>query len=246
MNASNNDYWVPNALIEKGEFNRVPIVVGSNRDEGNVFKDWLPRYVSTNSGLKQAWVDFTGHIVGPDLVRDMYQLYGPIANNAEFERACVGLFGDLFTCAAEDLARAASKHTEVFYYRFTQSQDWLTRLKASNYFARGFLLGRRHRDTSTWGYGLLLLGGVPHSLDLYYIFDVKSHKNDRRHIFMYHGRRISQYFMGYWGRFAHTGNPNGARGALSRSNLTEVSFPEWPRYRESQHMRHWATIGDLR
>ena len=69
----------------------------------------------------------------------------------------------------------------------------------------------------------------------YYVFDVKSRKNDRRHIFMYHGRRISQYFMGYWGRFAHTGNPNGARGALSRSNLTEVSFPEWPRYRESQH-----------
>lgn len=177
-------------------------------------------------------MDLAGHVVGPELLPSLYDTYGPVDGDRQFNTATAHLMGDvLITCPSDNFARAASKHTKVYYYRLTQEQKALTKWKAWSHLLGGFLFGKKHRITSVIGVAMAYWG-VPHGMELFHIFDVKTHKEDKSVSSMKWEKRLSKYFMGYWGQFARAGDPNGAKGSVGLHNET-LEFPTWPLYQDT-------------
>lgn len=78
----------------------------------------------------------------------------------------------------------------------------------------------------------LVLGsmGVPHALDLFFVFNTNENKEGR---FLKFGKtelQLADVFQDYWGKFAHTGSPNGftANGRL----VASPKLPEWKPFGE--------------
>lgn len=175
-------------LIAAGQFNRVPVMLGSNRDEGTLFvalshgQAGMPLTADQYSGDRGL-----GYFLpSPDLVAATQQEY-PLSGYATPGAALAAAFGDAFLgCPAIDLASKLSPFVSTYLYQF-------------NYPDASFSLP------------LDVPLGAFHSADIQFVFGRRAGG-----VLSAGERQLSDLMMGYWTRFARTGDPNAA------------TAPTWP------------------
>lgn len=174
---------LPLQVIKSGEFNRVPVLVGSNKDEGNLMLILMPGAPVATRSL---------------VTRTLRQALGPRADEilalysfADYPRpiSLVGaVFADGFGSRAFAAAEALAPHTAVYVYRFDWDDErW------------GKRLGAFHGLEIPLVFGNLKLhaGSSPLRLVLTKKAAAKAEP-------------LSEQMMSYWTNFAKTGDPNGS------------------------------------
>ncbi len=176
----------PNDALDAGMGAGVPLLLGSNKDEGNLFtKLWT---LAFNHDITEAEIaDLLPLLYTPAQITEIFAQY-PLASYAgPPEQGSAMLTDSLFACSTRHTARATSSHgVPTFLYQFT-------------------------RAFPTPLFGAI---GAAHSFELPFVFHTsiggKNVGDDED--------GLSRTMMGYWTRFAATGDPNGG-GA-----------PVWPKY----------------
>ncbi len=183
------DRWLiadrPAVLLAKGQQVKVPVLVGSNGDEGTIFVAPLQGF---DVDAYRRFIRSTFRDRADDVLARF-----PVAREADVRPALARVLGySTFVAPARRLARATSDlGSRVYLYSFTRVRPGTS----------GARLGAFHGAEIPFVFGTLsrvLRPGAP---------DVDDSD-----------RALSQAMMGYWIRFAATGDPNG-EGA-----------PAWPRY----------------
>lgn len=197
----------PNELIEQGLFNKVPIIVGTNKDEGDAF-----RHLNAFQGgsTKESFTDLVYHIVGPEYLESAVDLYsGPIDSSTTVQKAVVDFLGDgLFVCPTRNFARAVARHhREIYFYRFVQSlQTWEYLQQLLSTFWR---MGTGSDGRFEKAIGLAMASfGVSHMFDLFFVFNTEDNPDAQMLVFGDSERRLAEYFQYYWTNLAATGDPN--------------------------------------
>lgn len=111
----------PLAVIARGQHNKVPLMVGFNANEGEVF--FLEGLPFNDAEGYQRWV---GKRLGP-FADDVLALYPPHDDAYELRRSFVRLIGDrAFTWTALAAAYGATNYGPVFTYYFTRVEKPFT------------------------------------------------------------------------------------------------------------------------
>jgi len=179
------------AAFEQGKFHRVPILNGTNHDEGRLFVT-IASPGSKPLLLHQYWIA-TGLVVGARKNRQVLSQY-PYKADGTPAAAFATMFTDgMFSCPALRSDNALSKHTPVYAFEFNDPQA-VTQIKIPP--------------------GLTSLGAF-HSSGLVYIFQTPIVGLADPAEFNTAQRELSDAFSASWANFARTGNPN-ASGARWR------------------------------
>lgn len=171
----------PIESIRKGEYNRVPLIVGSNKEEGKLFVMFFP-------GLrllpKFACNQYVKRAFGEEFL-EVFEKFYPYRNYKRPLDAILDTMGDIgLGCKNFDAAEAtASVGGKVFYYRFDYNEHRLP-----NY------LGSAHSTEIPFVFGWLdfSIGKL--------LFSSKQAKK---------AQPLADAMMSYWTNFARTGDPNG-------------------------------------
>jgi para-nitrobenzyl esterase len=108
-------------MIRDGEWNKVPLLLGSNKDEGLLFVDVMFSPDITND----EYYDIIKSYVGPVLTPVVYAMYPPIAYGGA-GKALGALIGDMvFTCPTQNTAVAASYAIDTYAYLFSHTPSWV-------------------------------------------------------------------------------------------------------------------------
>jgi para-nitrobenzyl esterase len=173
---------VPLEVLKTGEFNRAPVLIGSNKDEGNLMLWLMPGApVATRGMVAKTLHKALGPRAGEILTMYSFADYHPPIS-------LVGaVFADGFGSRAFAAAEALSPHTPVYLYRFDWDEE-----------RGGKRLGAFHglEIPLVFGNLNLRLGSSPLRL-------VLTKKAARR------AEPLSEQMMSYWTNFAKTGDPNG-------------------------------------
>ncbi|RRS04108.1 carboxylesterase family protein [Aquabacterium soli] len=185
----------PGQQVRQGRFHRVPMMIGTTRDEGDLFVG-TEYHLAAFRTIRQADVEFyIGQIAGSDTSRAA-QLRSTYAAQAygSLDRAFSALLTDyFFSCDSLQETQAFSRQVPTYTYEFSETglpflfQDPLMRL------------------------------GSLHGAELIFLF--QSSKQTWPMLFWNKAQKqLSDQLIGYWGRFAATGNPNGPH------------LPSWPAF----------------
>ncbi|MCA9668879.1 MAG: carboxylesterase family protein [Myxococcales bacterium] len=187
----------PLDTLASGNFSKVPLLTGSNADEGTLFvaSDSLQ---AMDAALYRSLIE--GHFSSADAAKIVAQ-YDPASfDNKPVEAMAAVITDSIFACPTRRLARAmAAAGQPVYLYHFTHTPSIFA---AVNPFFRA-----SHTAELPSVYGTKLL--TPPTQD---------------------ERKLSDTMMGYWARFAATGDPNGD-GA-----------PSWPKYSETDEKHLELTL----
>jgi para-nitrobenzyl esterase len=169
-----------------GQFNRVPIINGSNRDEARfmIAMDELAGKVVTADKYPAEVVAVFGPLVGP-LVLAQY----PLISYANAQKALAAIQTDSsFACPVRLADRALSFYVPVFAYEFNDE-------KAPEIFL----------PPVSFPYG------AAHGSELQYLFVAEDLTHLPRHPEQLSAsqQNLSEMMIRYWTQFAKEGNPNG-------------------------------------
>ena len=172
---------LPIELIKKGEFNQVPVIVGNNRDEMNLFLIpagyyLLPGFI-IKSILKKA--------LGEELYQEVEQLYPRDKFGCMAKRTLIG-GNEAFSSRGFMSAEAISDFSTVYLYQF----DW-------DDYPLGKLMGAFHGLEIPFVFGNTRL--KRDSLRL-----VMGTKKVAKK-----AEPLAKIMMSYWANFARNGNPDG-------------------------------------
>jgi para-nitrobenzyl esterase len=183
--APHEDGWVlkesPIASLRRGQYNKVPFMVGSNHDEGRLFAaEWKVTYRQTPKAQVTAAI---ARDLGPDGPAEFDRLYPP-GNYDRAITAMVDAKGDItLGCKCFEAAEACAPTTPTYYYRFDFHDSRAPKiLGAAHAMEIPFIF-----DTIDRGVMKLLYSGA-----------------QRRQ-----ARPLVEAVMSYWTNFAKTGDPNG-------------------------------------
>jgi para-nitrobenzyl esterase len=184
-----------NAAFESGQFNRVPVIEGSTHDEFTIFgklaiEDMFPPLPASFYPLAIGlFLSQTGIQADPFAVLAQY----PLGTQTVAQGLSKIGTDAIFACPARRAAQALSQHTSTFAYEFADPN-------APQLFV----------PPATFPYGAY------HASDVQYLFDIPDLQNapDLNAT----QRQLADAMVGYWTRFAGSGNPNGG-GAV-----------QWPGY----------------
>jgi para-nitrobenzyl esterase len=209
------DGWVlpadPGTLVAKGDQHDVPLLIGSNREEGNLFT-----FAETLELDRMSIEKYQGKIreyfgAYADQVLAMY----PVNQKSDIKRQLSKIFTVFdFTSVARFAARAqAAKGQKVYLYQFNKTPP----LELTS------LLGPCHGSELPFVFGTLVKGTIPDGvMRSWESLVLKSVERDLKRALLYKydqdDLRLSDEMIGYWTRFAKTGDPNGEGAAA------------WPRY----------------
>ncbi len=172
----------PADLFAQGKFNRVPVLVGNNRDEGKLFVLMQPGgYFASRQKVLQTLKQRMG--TKADEVLAMYALddyHPPIMISG-------AIITDTYVSRGFDAAEKLSAYVPVYYYRF----DWDE--ERGNSF-----LGACHGLELPFVFGNLDLHFPASELALAFPSKVALQ-----------AKPLSERMTDYWTNFAKTGNPNG-------------------------------------
>jgi len=172
----------PLAVIQSGKYNRVPVMVGNNRDEGNMFLLVVPGATIASRGLATKALK---KMMGPraDEVLKQYSF-------SDYRRPfflLAAIFADGFGSRGFMAAEALAPASPVYYYRFDWDEEALHKT-----------LGAFHGLEIPFVFGNLNLHLRQSMLKL-----ALNHRAVKA------GRPLSEEMMSYWTNFAKTGDPNG-------------------------------------
>jgi para-nitrobenzyl esterase len=173
---------MPLDAIKHGKFNKVPVMVGSNKDEGNIFVVFVGGTMVPSSVLEKMMRKGLGKRA--DEIMAMY----PKPEYKKPVKALEALVTDGFGSRAFAAAEALSDKTPTYMYRF----DWDEELWGKS-------LGAFHGLEIS-----LVFGNVKHPAADTPLGTLFTKKADRT------AAPLSEKMMSYWTNFAKTGDPNGA------------------------------------
>ena len=170
----------PREAFKTGRFNRVPVIDGTNHDEGRLFAAMQ----HLNGGLKSPvqYEDAISDIYG-NAAKQVIAAYPP--TNARGTTYAAVLTDSIFACSALSLDRLLSAYTPVFAYEFSDGDPpaslprWLT-------------------GTTLRAY---------HASELAYVFQTRWALADPAK-FTLGQKSLSNTMQAYWGAFARSGDPN--------------------------------------
>jgi para-nitrobenzyl esterase len=194
------------AALQKGEFNKVPVMEGSNHDEWRLFValnfELVPPYIATNSAnyADRINASFSGALPAPVVAYLANVLY-PLPNpptppGPSIALGAVGTDG-LFACNSRTSIRRMANFVPVFAYEFNDQNAPQVFLPPD------------------------VVSGMPygayHASELQYIFDLRPALPSPPALNA-DQERLSRHMVSYWGHFARHGNPN------------SFHTPFWPQY----------------
>lgn len=186
------DGWVlketPIEALKSGRYNRVPLMIGTNRDEAKWFMAPGVRLAS-QSTIRKMLTDALG-AENTERVEKLYP-YGQYRRPAD---AALDAAGDrMLGCRGWWAAEAVSGQIPVYYYRFDYDQHFAPhRIGAAHEVEIPFVFGSLDRSLNT----IFMTRALP------IIFPTKALQKK--------ARPLSDAMMSYWTNFARTGDPNGA------------------------------------
>ncbi|XP_064645323.1 acetylcholinesterase-like [Lineus longissimus] len=197
----------PNLMLQKGQYKRAPILLGSNKDEGSWFLLYglLNTYFNLKNERELERNEFLGalkaitgnnHNLVMDAIVFQYERSQPQHVRGTYRDVLDDIAGDHnFICPTNDFAAIYTHGAQdVFMYRFL------------------------HRSTvNPWPAWM----GVMHGYEIEFIFGKPLNKSLK---YTKEERILSRRMMKMWSNFAKTGNPNKAN---KHHNKTE----KWPRYK---------------
>ncbi len=200
----------PLIAIRNGTFNRVPVIMGTNNDEGRMF------------------IAFSYDLAGGPVTADTYpeivnEVYGPIAkplvlamypadDYANPDLAFATLFGDSgLSCTSFIIQWALSKQVDTYVYEFSDEdapQVFLPPIASFDY-------------------------GATHGSELPYLFpDIQGHEYGLGPAMLDDDQQqLADTMLSFWTRFALTGNPNGkdlpvwSPYAIGQDNILSLAAP---------------------
>ena len=196
---------VPLEALSRGDFNRVPVVMGYNHDEGSIFVPMLPILIpGTDFPPNDAAVDAAvKHFLGSQHnAQEVLRVYPNDAYPTRWRQLDEVVRDWIFACGTRRVLRALSAHGVATYQYFFQ------------YKLDGLL-----------GDVLYSLLGDYHASELPFVFNhawppvVSSWSHT--------DQEMAATFNAYWKNFAYHGDPNGPPGARSPRDGNVVP---WPRY----------------
>jgi len=174
---------VPLRLIQTGTWNKVPVIMGNNQDEGSMFVPMMYEVVpdldypfEIDSFRKILFYFFPNYNTVESIVaRYPASDYG---DNLE-DAACAALRDDFFVCPARRVARAISAQGgHLWLYHFTHLSDWADEEEM----------------------------GVYHTAEIYFVFD--NQFPPLVHDFDDADKAMADSMGVYWSNFGKTQNPN--------------------------------------
>ena len=219
--------------LSKGQFNRVPIMVGSTRDEGRGFIPLafdLDGTAMTDAEYVEAMKQSFGTQMQPLLTGLMYpstKLGGP-------SLAASKVWTDVFACLSHETAYRSSAYVPTYAYEFADEN-------APEYVHDPFMASGAYHGSDLLYWFQSPVGGAPLVLNAAQ-------------------KRLSDQMQRYWGRFAWSGNPNGlGSGAdpvwpkfnkLTTPYLTMApdafSKQEWGAFQRAHQCSAWSILFSLR
>lgn len=176
-----------------GDFNHVPVVAGSTRDEGTLFvaisHDWFGTPLTA-----EQYPERLRYLLGSDTLVDQVVARYPIENYADPGAALAAAFGDGFlACPTIETAAALAPHVPSYLYQFEYPDaDFAVPLPVSL--------------------------GAFHSAEVQFVFGRPTNGPGS---FTPAEADLSDQMMGYWTRFAAGGDPNGL-GAVPWPRLDQA------------------------
>ncbi len=175
----------PLSMIREGNYNRVPLLAGYNREEfANMLKLYPKIKYTRPRDYEKKLVE--GGMMSPETASDFARLY-PLG---EYQNRPVVAYGhafavdNFFACSTHDgLVSASGQGTPTWFYRFDYDH-----MRFGKYF------------------------GAAHSFEIPFVFDnfdrmpMNAFYNDKNVV---PARELSKTMQAYWVNFAKTGNPNG-------------------------------------
>ena len=168
----------PGMAFASGNFNRVPVMTGSNHDEYRFFvaRDFFPLSDADYMGALNA---VFGPSLEPSVIADYPLGISPPVNEAELQLAAAGTDG-IFACTARRAMMVLSQYVATYAYEFNDENA------PSPFLHLNFPLGAFH------------------GADVQYLFNRNGVPAD----FTADQQQLSQTIISYWTQFAKTGNPN--------------------------------------
>ncbi len=215
------------AAFSQGKFNRVPVLAGTNHDEGRLFVS-----VISPNGKPVTAVQYwggTGLLVGAANTRKVLLQY-PFRKIGTPALAFATMFTDgVFSCPAERMDRELSRYVPVYAFEFNDPQA-VTSLKA---------------PTDLPGLGSF------HASSLVYVFQTAIPGIAAPAMFSSAQRKLSDEFSGAWAGFVTRGDPQApgapgwtqfapSRGGVQEFSLTGVS--DNPGYAEEHKCTLWSAL----
>ncbi|WP_344274083.1 carboxylesterase/lipase family protein [Actinomadura napierensis] len=214
----------PQKAFTTGHFTRVPLIEGTTRDEHRLFTAAME--VATDKQTTDAsYRDEIRKLFGPSDSARVLARYPVAAFHSAGEALSTVVTDWAWGCPVLDRDRVLAAHVPVFAYEFSdEGAPWFPDLAKPNFPTGAF-----------------------HGGELQYLFDDEQLPGPATAA----QRRLSTQMMRYWGRFAHTGNPNGP------------DVPKWSPFQAGEHVQSlapgaiesadlgkehgcafWASIGD--
>jgi para-nitrobenzyl esterase len=168
----------PGAAFASGNFNRVPVITGTNHDEYRFFvaRDLFPL---SNAEYVGALKGVFGPALEPSILAEYPLGLNPPVNEAELQLGAAGTDG-IFACTARRATMALSRYVTTYAYEFNDENA------PSPFLHVNFPLGAFH------------------SADVQYLFN----RNGVPAPFAPDQEQLSQTMISYWTQFAKTGDPN--------------------------------------
>uniref|UniRef100_A0A7S3G3L1 Carboxylic ester hydrolase n=1 Tax=Palpitomonas bilix TaxID=652834 RepID=A0A7S3G3L1_9EUKA len=183
---------LPFEAILKGQFAKVPMIMGTVQDEGSIFVPFAPIIVKGTSFplTSSSIVDLMAHFFNESTTEKVLQLYPISSFDCEDKRAARILRDYFFTCGARraaDIMSSAPNNVPVFLYQFTYPAHWV----------------------ENW------LFGDYHSSELPFLFEDPTFLRP----FKEKDREMSQVLATAWTNMAKYHKPNAAGGADGASEF---------------------------
>lgn len=172
----------PLSLMQKGQFNRVPLIIGTNNDEGSIFipaVGMIVRHVHLPLN-DSSFMQVMEHFFNTSAVLQVADIYPNYEFKNDDDRAARVLRDFFFTCATRRVARALDRFSvPVYVYHFTYKGDWIEDPFLGDY----------------------------HSAELCFVFD--NEWPPLIHIFSEKDQQMADSFGTFWTNFAKFHDPNG-------------------------------------